>query len=169
MLWMIQMRELQLLGSFGQMWLVFQFVFIFCIIFPISAFLSLASIYSFLLKTLLQIVPYYVMAALPVIAASTSLAAGNFYVESACHKMSLLLKRCCQAAEVNSQARELIFDSHGSFATLVTFCRSTSADAFSLFGLQITWMLLARVVYFLSLSIWVLSTGLINSLSSVLR
>jgi hypothetical protein len=166
LLWTMQLRDSQRLAKFGGRWLLVQAIFALIFLFPIASFLSLASQYSSLIFVVLPILQLYSLFCVPFIAAILALAIGNFYVQHACHKLSLLLERCSEAAERNTEAFGPTFNQHDSLSEIVTFCRYTSDDAFCLYGVQINWLSLARFVYYMGLLVWVLSTSIIGSIST---
>ena len=165
MIWLMQLREIQLLAKFGEKWLLVQTIFALSILLPVAAFLSLASQYSTLLTIVLSILQLYFLFCVPFVASILALAIGNFYVQHACDKLALLLQRCSEAAETNADAVGHIFDGQDSLASIVNFCRFTSQDAYCLYGVQINWLSLARFVYYMGLLVWVLSTSLIGLFS----
>jgi hypothetical protein len=167
MIWLMQLREIQLLAKFGEKWLLFQTIFALCLLLPVAAFLSLASQYSSLLGIVLSILQLYFLFCVPFVASILALAIGNFYVQHACDKLALLLQRCSEAAETNADAVGRIFDGRDSLASIVNFCRFTSQDAYCLYGVQINWLSLARFVYYMGLLVWVLSSSLIGYISQI--
>jgi len=169
LLWTMQLRDVQVLAKFGEKWLAVQTVFALSILLPIAAFLSLASQYSALLSVVLGILQIYFLFCVPFVAAMLALAIGNFYVQHACDKLSLLLQRCSEAAETNTEALGPGFNGQDSLASIVAFCRFTSQDAFRLYDVQINWLSLARFVYYMGLLVWVLSSSLIGVISSGLN
>lgn len=170
LLWTMQLRDIESVAKFGQRWLVAQTLLALGVLLPIAAFLSLASQYPALLSIVLPILQLYFLFCIPFVAAISALAIGCFYVHHACDKLSLLLDACSQEAETNVEAMETAYKGQDSFASIVTFCRFTSQDAFCMYGVQINWMSLARFVYYMGLAVWVLSTSLIGSVSkSVLQ
>jgi len=169
LLWTVQLRDVQVLAKVGEKWLVVQTVFALSILLPIAAFLSLASQYSALLSILLGILQIYFLFCVPFVAAMLALAIGNFYVQHACDKLSLLLQRCSEAAETNTEALGPGFNGQDSLASIVAFCRFTSQDAFRLYDVHINWLSLARFVYYMGLLVWVLSSSLIGVISSGLN
>ena len=169
MIWLMQLREIQLLAKFGEKWLLVQTIFALCLLLPVAAFLSLASQYSSLLVIVLSILQLYFLFCVPFVASILALAIGNFYVQHACDKLALLLQRCSEAAETNADAVGHIFDGQDSLASIVNFCRFTSQDAYCLYGVQINWLSLARFVYYMGLLVWVLSSSLIGVISSGLN
>jgi hypothetical protein len=166
LLWTMQLRDIQLLANFGRRWLLVQATFALIILFPIASFLSLASQYSSLIAIVLPILQLYLLFCVPFVAALLALAIGNFYVQHACSKLSLLLQRCSEAAERDAAAFASTFNQHDSISDIVTFCRFTSHDAFCLYGVQINWLSLARFVYYMGLLVWVLSTSIIGFIST---
>jgi hypothetical protein len=109
MIWLMQLREIQLLAKFGEKWLLFQTIFALCLLLPVAAFLSLASQYSSWLVIVLSILQLYFLFCVPFGASILALAIGNFYVQHACDKLALLLQRCSEAAETNADAVGRIF------------------------------------------------------------
>jgi hypothetical protein len=111
----------------------------------------------------------YFLFCVPFVAAILALAIGNFYLQHACDKLSLLQERCSEAAERSTEAFGPSSNHHDSFSEIVTFCRFTSHDAFCLYGVQINWLSLARFVYYMGLLVWVLSTSIISVISTGLN
>jgi hypothetical protein len=166
LLWTIQLRDIESIAQFGQRWLIAQTLFALGLLLPIAAFLSLASQYPALLVIVLPILQLYFLFCIPFVAAISALAIGCFYVHQACEKLSLLLDVCSQQAESNTDDFEPAYRGQDSLASIVTFCRFTSQDAFSLYGIQINWKSLAQFVYYMGLAVWVLSSSLIGAVST---
>jgi hypothetical protein len=166
LLWTIQLRDIESIANFGQRWLIAQTLFALGLILPIAAFLSIASQYPALLLVVLPILQLYFLFCIPFVAAILALAIGCFYVHHACDKLSLLLDVCSQEAETNTEDFEPAFKGQDSLASIVTFCRFTSQDAFCLYGVQINWKSLAQFVYYMGLAVWVLSSSLIGVVST---
>lgn len=161
MLWTMQLREAQQLTNFCEKWLLFQAVVVLIILIPLAAFCSIASLYPFLVPNVTPLLFSFVLYATPFIAAILAMAIGTFYLQRACSQLSLLLLRCGESAETSDDAAAHVFVGQDSLASIVTFCRFTSQDAFCLFGVQIDWMSLARFLYYMGLLVWVVSTSLL--------
>lgn len=161
LLWMIQMREVNLLSKFGEKWLLSQALVVVVVLLPLAIFCTLASLYPALLLRVLPLLAVFFLFAAPFFAAISALAIGNFFVKRACQHLKLLLRSCVQVAETNDDAFGPVFAGQDSLAATVTFCCFTSEDAFCVFGVQIDWKSLGTFLYHMGLVVWVLSTSLL--------
>ena len=161
LLWMIQMREVNLLSKFGEKWLLSQALIVVLVLLPLATFCTLASLYPAMLPRLVPLLAMFFLFAAPFFAAISALAIGNFFVKRACRQLKLLLRSCVQVAETDDEAFGPVFTGHESLAATVAFCCFTSEDAFCVFGVQIDWKSLGTFLYHMGLVVWVLSTSLL--------